>query len=404
MKQRGVSILGLAACSLFFQNCGRSFEFIDPVAKSELLTQRSVFQGKATYIYLHKAPKLRALEDRNDLDTEGEIPVTGPNGEGVIIITEPGVFGPGSGVIPVGAGSAMGEVSVVDGVARGPNWYVPPPVVTITTTPGPTNGGGEANIAALFGAFMGMIGAMGNAPSGNTVTNYQSYAPTNNSGGGGVNCAANDTHCQEFGIPMCADRNNVESDPNYWAGKCHSPLLIAFNEDHDEFRSFELTNPVTDGRWFDIAGARAKPAPHTKLKISWLKKKSYLFITLPNAAGEVKGVDELFGNNTRGPDGRFAPNGYEALRKFDENGDGYISAKDSIFPRLRLWNDENADAIATPDELLPLADRQVEVIDLHYNARYIEADRYGNLTALKSAIRTSDGRLHLLFDLWFRVP
>lgn len=396
------TVIGMTACSLLFQGCGRSFEFIDPAAKEKLLETRSVFQGKATYIHFHKPPRLRALEDREDPDLEGSIPATGPNGEGVIVIGAPGEFGPGSGVIPAGAGAGQAEVSVVDGVVQGPNWHVPP-TVTITTTTTTSGGGGGEIAAALFGAFMGTIGAIGNTTSGNTATNYQAYVPTP-AAGNGVSCAANDVYCQERGIPQCADLNNIDQDPQFWAGKCHSPLLIAFNEDHGAFRAFELSDPLADGRWFDIAGARAKPAPHAKYLISWLRKPSYMFITLPDERGEVRGIDELFGNNTRGPDGAFAPNGYEALRKFDDDGDGYITARDAVFERLRLWSDVNGDAAATADELFPLRELRVEVIDLHYNARYVEADRYGNLTALKSAVRTADGELHLLFDLWFRVP
>lgn len=408
-------VAGLATCSLLFQNCGQSFEHIDPDSKTELLQSKSVFQGQAKFIYFHGVRKLRAVEDLAG-GGSGEIPAQGPNGEGVIIVSAPGTFGPGSGVIPISAGAAYGETSVVNGVSQGPNWYVPP-TVTITQTTTTDNGGEIAT--ALFGAFMGMIGAISNSTSGTTTTNYQAYVPTSGGGGyttgsggnagtsapqGNAKCAANDIACQEWGIPQCADLNNIDSDPNFLAGKCHSPLLIAFDEDQGEFRSFELTDPLRDGRWFDIAGARAQPMAHAKNLISWLRKPSYMFITLPNAQGKVTGIDELFGNNTRGPDGEFAPNGYEALRKFDVNGDGYISFKDPVFEDLRLWSDVDADAVAGDSELKTLREMNIEVIDLHYDANYVEADRYGNLTALKSAVRAGDGRLHLLFDLWFRIP
>lgn len=397
--------LAVVALSFFFQNCGRSFNFVDPESKAQVLRDQSVFGGQGTYIFINKATKkLRALED--GVDQEGAIPITGPNGEAVIIISEPNIFGPGSGVIPVGAGMGQGQVSVENGVAQGPNWYVPPTVIITTTTKPNTD-----NSAALFGIFLGAIGAitsMGGGGGGDSYTNYQSYVPTPSSSNptGGLDYGTAGGGVDMSTLPLCANVGNgksVEANPLFMQGKCMSPLLIAFAEEAD-FRAFELTDPLRDGRWFDIAGRRSVPEPHTKLMISWLKKTSSMFITLPNEKGEVNGVDELFGNNTYGPDGTFAINGYEALRKHDSNGDGVITAQDEVFAKLRLWSDLDGNAIAEPHELWPLAKKGIELIDLNYDANYMEYDRFGNLTAMKSVVRDESGRLHLLFDLWFRVP
>jgi hypothetical protein len=45
---------------------------------------------------------------------------------------------------------------------------------------------------------------------------------------------------------------------------------------------------------------------------------------------------------------------------------------------------------------------KVAVIDLHFDNRYKEQDQYGNQTLMKSVVQMEDGKMHLLFDLWFR--
>ncbi|WP_413290655.1 hypothetical protein [Bdellovibrio sp. HCB337] len=179
-----------------------------------------------------------------------------------------------------------------------------------------------------------------------------------------------------------------------------SPLIISMNS---QARGIKLTSPM-DGIQFDILGERSFPRAHDKKQISWLtrEEQEYYFITLPNKDGQVSGINELFGDNTRGPDGKFAANGYKALEKYDDDRDKLITDQDEVFEKLRLWGDANRDGIAQSDELLPLKEKAISVIDLHYDKRYKETDQYGNQTLMKSVVKTEDGKLHLVFDLWFR--
>ena len=194
-----------------------------------------------------------------------------------------------------------------------------------------------------------------------------------------------------------------------------SPLVIQI-ENGLEPEPIRLTAP-SRGVFFDILGENAKPVAHAKTKISWLARNAqnqHYFLVKPNAKGEVNGIDELFGDNTKGPDGKFAANGYEALRKFDgrtSSGgidagalDGFISKHDAVFGELRLWRDDNRDGRASLSELFSLSELGLEVIDLGYDSSYLERDRWGNETRMKSVAKTGDGKLHLVFDLWFRLP
>ncbi|MBS1972488.1 MAG: hypothetical protein JSU04_19435 [Bdellovibrionales bacterium] len=179
-----------------------------------------------------------------------------------------------------------------------------------------------------------------------------------------------------------------------------SPLIVSMNS---ESRGIQLTSPL-DGIQFDILGENSFPRAHDKKQISWLtpEDQEYYFIVLPNKQGRVLGIDEMFGDNTKGPDGKFAANGYAALAKYDDDKDGLITEDDAIFSELRLWKDSNRDGVADPNELYTLQEKGLTVIDLHYDKRYKETDQYGNQTLMKSVVKTEDGKLHLVFDLWFR--
>ncbi len=188
-----------------------------------------------------------------------------------------------------------------------------------------------------------------------------------------------------------------------------SPLLVQISRAP---RPIELTAP-TEGIDFDIFGERNQ---HKKSRISWLtpaSAKVNFFVVLPNKDGDVKGINELFGDNTKGPDGKFSANGYEALAKHDglkDDGsidydlrDGFITEKDPVYQKLRLWSDLNADGVAQPAELFKLGEKKVELIDLSFDPTYAEADQYGNEIKMKSVMKTHDGRLHLMYDIWFRA-
>jgi hypothetical protein len=124
-------------------------------------------------------------------------------------------------------------------------------------------------------------------------------------------------------------------------------------------------------------------------------------LALPNKNQMVQGIDELFGNFTTGPDGKFAANGYAALAKYDANHDGKIDKKDPVFNQLRLWQDTNRDGIGQAGELESLVKFDVDYIDLDYSTKFAETDQWGNQTLMKSVVRYNSGAMDLIFDLWF---
>lgn len=173
----------------------------------------------------------------------------------------------------------------------------------------------------------------------------------------------------------------------------NSPLVIKMG-----IEPIRLSSPL-DGILFDLLGENNN---HVKKQISWPVDDAVAFIALPNHSGRVLGINELFGDNTKGPDGSFSAHGYEALAKHDDNSDGVIDQRDAVFSRLRLFFDRNRDGESQSSELESLSAHNIESIDLDFDATYTERDRYGNKILFKSVAKTKTDYL-LVFDIWFRL-
>jgi hypothetical protein len=177
-----------------------------------------------------------------------------------------------------------------------------------------------------------------------------------------------------------------------------SPLFINLDKNS---RPTHLSS-ILNGVQFDILGANAKPVPHAKKQISWFQESNLAFLVKPNSKGLVEGVNEMFGNNTMGPDRRMAHDGFAALAKFDSNRDGIIDEKDPVFKQLRLWVDIDRDGVSDIGELSYLDANDIVAIDLKFDKSYYEKDKYGNEIYYKSIVKMKDDSVRLIFDLWFR--
>ncbi|MGE0631820.1 MAG: hypothetical protein AB7O96_05405 [Pseudobdellovibrionaceae bacterium] len=181
-----------------------------------------------------------------------------------------------------------------------------------------------------------------------------------------------------------------------------SPLVIDFTAPGEKNLGLQMGAPE-DGVLFDILGLRSFPFAHAKKQISWPRNPRYMFLGILSSHGQIEGINQLFGDNTYGPDRRFATDGFAALAKYDENKDGFIDAKDSIFHYLVVWFDSNSNAISDRKEMRRLADMGVTSIDTMYDAEFYERDQYGNESRFKSVVKMKDGSNRLIFDLWFAL-
>lgn len=224
-------------------------------------------------------------------------------------------------------------------------------------------------------------------------------------------------------VDIILDFNNPDKDPkdpamSYDSSLCDefsSPLVVHLpDRKKQNVPGIKLTSQKK-GILFDLLGINAEPEEHAPIKISWFKnpsKNDYYFISLPNQNGEVLGIDQLFGDNTQGPDNQTTTNGYLALAKYDgtdvsgkkiiSEADGLITPEDAIYEKLKVWKDKNGDGRSQPDELFSLFEKEILVIDLNYDAKFKESDKFGNETRMKSVVKMNDGTLNLMFDLWFK--
>ncbi len=205
-------------------------------------------------------------------------------------------------------------------------------------------------------------------------------------------------------VSILMDSNPSQTDVAlpYHGTQCDSkasPLYIDFRKDTSQY---DILSSPQDGVTFDILGANGKPA-YTKSQISWFEKGVFGLLALPNSNGEVKNIDQLFGDNTLGPDGKFSSNGFTALAKHDSNGDKVIDRYDVVFGKLRLWFDFNRDGKADSRELKTLAEMKLEAIDLDYDVNFKEVDKYGNEIKFKSVVKFKSGKLRSIFDVWFKL-
>jgi hypothetical protein len=157
-----------------------------------------------------------------------------------------------------------------------------------------------------------------------------------------------------------------------------SPIII-----DTESEGFHLTS-AQDGVMFDIAG-NGHP-----VKIAWTAIGSHnAFLALDQGDGKISSGKDLFGNFTA-QDASRHPNGFLALAEFDEpdqggNGDGIIDERDAVFPKLRLWIDENHDGIAQSNELHPLPELGIYSLSLQYFESQ-KVDQYGNSFRYKAQV------------------
>lgn len=172
-----------------------------------------------------------------------------------------------------------------------------------------------------------------------------------------------------------------------------SPLVI-----EKKGLNVKALNPGTTQTWFDMSGSGVKS------RISCIQNGA--FLVLPDSNGNVVNINQLFGNNTVGPDNQKAANGFKALGKHDEKYQmdpdyGVIVPANRVWRYLRLWEDANCDGVAQGSELQKLDAWDITGIRWIDHIEMVDVDRYGNRTLQRNIAYTKNSRLRV-FDIWFR--
>lgn len=147
---------------------------------------------------------------------------------------------------------------------------------------------------------------------------------------------------------------------------CYSPIFIQLDGHRTEFSSAQ------DGVDFDMFGLGRTT------RIAWPRTAGTAWLVLDrNHNRLVDNGTEMFGNSRWLALGRFARHGYEVLAELDQNGDGAISADDSAFGALLLWQDRNRDGQSSEDELSSLIAAGIRALSLDFKESR-RVDRWGN--------------------------
>jgi Ca2+-binding EF-hand superfamily protein len=137
------------------------------------------------------------------------------------------------------------------------------------------------------------------------------------------------------------------------------------------------------------------------VQTGWVSASDGLLVLDRNADGSIGDGSELFGSSTVLANGQKANDGYQALREFDTNADGYISADDAVFNELRVWVDANSDGNSATGELKTLAELGISKISVQTQDSN-QMDN-GNWVGLTSSYETVDGATHAAADVWFKT-
>ncbi|MBS1968795.1 MAG: hypothetical protein JSU04_00720 [Bdellovibrionales bacterium] len=168
-----------------------------------------------------------------------------------------------------------------------------------------------------------------------------------------------------------------------FCGGFFSPLMLFFDHQEPQFNryvNFKMSSYADQTYW-----------PEPELNAAFL-------VLDRNGDGIINDVTEMFGSEDS------SMNGFEMLAAFDENGDGVIDAKDSIYPKLKLWRDSTGTGKTLKKDLVSLKEAGVESISLRYEKS--AAMGIGNRAELRerssfNMVRNGKRTKGEVIDVWF---
>lgn len=297
----------------------------------------------------------------------------------------------GTPIITNGSGTSVNNNRVVSLVApdrSGTNSRTQQVTFPITTSG--TTAGGTVNLSVVIANAVAptpspapSIVPPANRDTTLTITASPTPSPSpsptpRSGGGGGIGQGPGNNQCPPPGQGTIIRLDGTEQpDP------CSSPIVIDILGN-----GYNLTNRA-NGVLFDVNSNGYFE------RLGWTSVNSDdAWLTLDrNQNRRIDNGMELFGNFT--PQPASVPynerNGFIALAEFDKpanggNNDGEITRSDTVFRRLRLWQDRNHNGISEAEELSRLPALDVVAIDLDYRESR-RTDTNGNWFRYRSKVR-----------------
>ena len=202
-------------------------------------------------------------------------------------------------------------------------------------------------------------------------------------------------------IPNDQNKNNIPDhlesarDKFKASQRKSSPIILDLDGDGVE------TTKVNQGAWFDHDGNGYAEST------GWVGKNDGLLVRDVDGSGYIDAGSELFGNNTKLSNGKFAANGFEALRDLDAianggNADGKIDSNDAAWASIKVWKDANGDGYHSDGEVISLEQAGVQSIYVAYS-NSAQVDANGNAHKQLGSFTKTDGSTAKATDVWFAV-
>ncbi|MDB5579874.1 MAG: hypothetical protein JWR80_5050 [Bradyrhizobium sp.] len=158
------------------------------------------------------------------------------------------------------------------------------------------------------------------------------------------------------------------------------PLVLDLGSD-----GFNLTTEANSNVYFEFDGDGF--GEHT----GWVRSTDGFLVRDANANGKIDNVTEMFGTATTG--------GFDVLAGYDGNLDGAITAADSVYAQLQVWQDLNQDGVTDAGELKSLADLGIVSIGLSHSAPGEPTTIGGNAVTQTGTFTRADGSTGAVGDV-----
>jgi VCBS repeat-containing protein len=137
------------------------------------------------------------------------------------------------------------------------------------------------------------------------------------------------------------------------------PLTLDLDGDGLETVPPSSANPIL----FDHTG------DGIKVGTGWIKADDGFLVLDRDGNNTIDSGRELFGDSTplfdaEGNETGKAEDGFDALAQEDTNADGVVNAQDARWSELRIWQDQNQDAISDPGELKTMSEAGIASINV----------------------------------------